>query len=124
MKYTPLGALWFSTLCVATFSDVQAGDSLPFHRFDAKSIRANIIGKVLTDGTHWSDYYRKDGVVESMSMGKEESGKWLISGDTLCVTSKSDNDCYEVWVSGHQVELRLEGTGYPYQAVIKEYSGK
>lgn len=99
----------------------HAENAAPFHRLKEKEIRAHIIGKVITDETHWSDYYRKDGTVETMSMGKEETGKWSIKDNELCVVSKSDHDCYEVWQSGNQIELRLDGTGYPYQAVVKEY---
>jgi len=100
---------------------VMADTSSEFYRLKKKDILAHIIGKVVTDETHWSDYYRKDGTVLTLSMGTEETGKWLIKNDELCIISKSANECYTVWQSGNQVELRLAGTDYPYAGVIKDY---
>src|SRR5690349_2818879 len=111
-------------LCAVLYAlPAVAGDAPPLHRLKEKEIRANVVGKVVTDETHWSDYYLKDGTVKMLSMGTEEAGKWLIKKDELCISSKSTNECYEVWQSGNQVELRLEGTGYPYVGVIKPHSG-
>src|SRR6516162_4532024 len=79
-----------------------------FLRLRGKEIRAKIVGRELTDGVHWSWYYRPDGVVVSVGMGKRRLGSWTIDGDKLCSTSRSDRpvECYEVWASGRNISLR------------------
>lgn len=55
-----------------------------FLRLTGKDIRLKVIGKVVTDGAHWSDYFEKDGSLVSWSMGRRSSGIWEIHGDALC----------------------------------------
>lgn len=95
-----------------------------FQRLKKKDILTNIIGKVITDESHWSDHYLKDGTVVTISMGSEVVGKWLIKDNSLCIISKSTNECYEVWQLGTQIELRVaDRDDPPYMAVIKDYKG-
>jgi hypothetical protein len=61
-----------------------------FRQLRVKEIRAKIFGRELTDGVHWSWYYRPDGVVVSVGMGKRRLAFWMIDGDKLCNTSRSD----------------------------------
>ena len=56
-----------------------------------------MIGRDLTDGVHWSWYYRADGTLISVEMGKQRLGAWKIEDNKLC---------YEVWASGKNISLR------------------
>jgi hypothetical protein len=66
------------------------------------------IGRDLTDGVHWSWYYRADGTLVSVEMGKQRLGAWKIEDNKLCSTNgrKRQMECYEVWASGKKISLR------------------
>jgi hypothetical protein len=89
-------------------STVAAEDK--FTRLNEQQIRAKIVGKEITDRVHWGEYYRKDGVLISMDMGRKRVGSWKIDQNKLCAAKEKDKpyDCYEVWVSGSEVNLRVD----------------
>jgi hypothetical protein len=58
-------------------------------RLSAREIRAKIIGKVITDDTHWSHHFRPNGTVDSIVLPQLRQGTWKITGDTLCLTLKT-----------------------------------
>jgi hypothetical protein len=80
-----------------------------FKLLKAKQIRARVVGKDISDGVHWSEYYRKDGALISVDMGTQRTGVWKIQGDKLCKSKTKTNPltCYEVWMSGDTISLRL-----------------
>jgi hypothetical protein len=86
-------------------------DEKPFVRLAGKEIRAKVIGRAVTDGAHWSDYFQKDGTLVSWSQGRKSNGKWEIHGEALCIAEElgTTATCYEVWVAGDQISLRVDG---------------
>ena len=80
-----------------------------FELLKAKQIRARVVGKDISDGVHWSEYYRKDGALISVDMGTQRTGIWKIQGDKLCKSNEKTKPliCYEVWMSGDNISLRL-----------------
>ena len=47
-------------------------------------------------------------------MGHKSQGKWYVQSDKLCLDrGKKDSGCYEAWISGSKVELRLPGSDLP-----------
>jgi hypothetical protein len=96
----------------------------PFRQLRAKEIRTRIVGSELTDGVHWSWYYRPDSVVVSVGMGKRRLGSWTIEGDKLCSTSRNDRpvECYEVWAAGKNISLRHEADMPIMDAVIEPHT--
>ena len=57
------------------------------------------------------DVYERSGTLTSYSMGSKKIGKWRVQEDQLCLDLKEAvAGCYEVWVSGKDVELRPEGS--------------
>ncbi len=107
-------------LFIAASGSTQAlADDVQFIRLSGQDIRAKVIGKVVTDGAHWSDYFDRDGALVSWSQGRKSTGKWEIRGGELCIAEAAGADatCYQVWVSGEEISLRLDGvestfTGY------------
>jgi len=87
---------------------VHASADEPFRLLSAKEIRPKVIGRDLTDGVHWSWYYRADGTLISVEMGKQRLGAWKIEDNKLCSTNgrKRQMECYEVWASGKNISLR------------------
>ena len=74
----------------------------------------------LTDEVHWYDFYDRNGTVLSSSMGKKRQGKWWIDKDQLCVDVDKEAAvrCYDVLVSGNNVQLRGDGF-LPLDAVLR-----
>ena len=84
-----------------------------FKRLSAKEVRGGVVGKIITDEAHWSDRLLPDGNMQSFDMGKAKAGSWKLDGDELCLTRKerrqTTTDCFKVWLSKDQIELRRDG---------------
>jgi hypothetical protein len=95
-----------------------------FEILKAKQIRARVVGKDISDGVHWSEYYRKDGALISVDMGTQRTGIWKIQGDKLCKSKEKNKPliCYEVWMSGDTISLRLNKGDTHFIAVVEKHS--
>jgi hypothetical protein len=60
-----------------------------FKLLGEKEIRARVVGKDITDSSHWVSYFRPDGVLLSNEMGRKWTGTWKIQNNKLCMSSKS-----------------------------------
>jgi len=91
-----------------------------FQKLSGAQIRAKFSGMELTDEVHWYDFYDQNGTVLSSSMGKKRQGKWWIDKDQLCVDVDKEAAvrCYDVLVSGNNVQLRGDGF-LPLDAVLR-----
>jgi hypothetical protein len=91
-----------------------------FQRLTGGQIRTKLAGMEFTDNVHWRDVYQRDGTVTSTSMGRKRTGKWHVDKDQLCIEFEKEPvpNCYEVWLSGKEVELRGEGL-LPLQGVLE-----
>ena len=111
-------------LGVATLGPSAAAEE-KFHKLTGGQIRTKLAGMELTDNVHWRDFYQRNGTVMSTSMGRKLTGKWLVEDDQLCIEFEKEPipDCYDVWLSGKQVELRREGL-LPLQGILEPSSGR
>ena len=103
---------WAAALCLLLAAPaISHGEA--FKRLSAKEVRARMVGKVITDEAHWSDQLMPDGSLKSFDMGRAKAGSWKLDGNELCLTRKERKgttvDCFEVWMSKDQVELRRDG---------------
>jgi hypothetical protein len=91
-----------------------------FQKLNGAQIRAKFSGMELSDEVHWYDLYARDGTVLSSSMGRKRQGKWWVQKDQLCtdVEKESPVRCYDVLLSGKNVQLRGEGV-MPLDAVLR-----
>ncbi len=83
-----------------------------FWRLSAADIRADVIGKTVTDDAHWADRFLPDGVLDSHELGESRRGVWVIEHGELCITRKAKRpvkECFEVWKKGDVVEYRRDG---------------
>jgi hypothetical protein len=99
--------LIFSCIAVMQSTAVAQGT---FQRLTGPQIRAKIAGMQITDEVHWSYFYDRNGVLNTQAMGRKRVGDWSIPKDELCLDlgDGPDGGCFEVWLSGRNVELRLE----------------
>ena len=97
-------------LAVATLGPTAAAEE-KFQKLKGGQIRAKLAGMELTDNVHWRDLYQRNGTVMSTSMGRKRAGRWRVEQDQLCIELEGEPipKCYDVWISGKEVELRSEG---------------
>jgi hypothetical protein len=62
-----------------------------FEVLKAKQIRARVVGKDISDGVHWWEYYRKAGTLISVDMGTQRTGIWKIKGTSSASPTKRPN---------------------------------
>jgi hypothetical protein len=91
-----------------------------FQRLTGAQIRANFAGMEMTDNVHWVDVFAPNGELKIHSMGSKKNGKWRIDKDELCVDrGKDDGGCYQVWLSGKNVEFRHEDTPALFEGILQ-----
>ena len=96
-----------------------------FQKLTGAQIQAKFPGMELTDNVHWRDLYQRNGTVMSTSMGRNRTGKWRVEQNQLCIEFEQEPvpKCYDVWLSGKQVELRREGL-LPLQGTLEPSTGR
>jgi hypothetical protein len=85
-----------------------------FKLLGEKEIRAKVVGKDITDSSHWVSYLRPDGVLLSSEMDRKWTGTWKILNNKLCISNPNleSPDCNEVWMSGANIRMRAkQGSG-------------
>jgi len=91
-----------------------------FQKLGGSQIRAKFVGMEMTDNVHWADVFDPNGDLKTYSMGRKKDGKWRIEKDELCVDrGKDDGGCYQVWLSGTNVELRREGLPAAFEGILQ-----
>ena len=93
-----------------------------FQKLTGVQIQAKFPGMELTDEAHWGEVFERNGTLTITSMGHKSAGKWRIQKDQLCLDTGKEpgGGCYDVWVSGKNVELRNEASTVPLEAVLKK----
>src|SRR5262245_61000055 len=114
----------FAFLAVTTVASTGITQE-KFQKLTGGHIRARFGGMELTDNVHWRDLYQRNGTVISTSMGRKRAGRWRVEKDQLCIEFEGEPipKCYDVWVSGKEVELRREGL-LPLQGTLEPSSGQ
>lgn len=116
-------ALLTPALAAVPWLAMHADAEERFRLLNAEKIRPRLIGHDLTDGVHWTWFYRPDGTLISVEMGKRREGSWKIENNKLCSTNGRNRqlECYEVWASGQKISLRyfsdmpaIEGVAAPH----------
>jgi|SRR5262245_44394323 len=91
-----------------------------FQKLGSSQIRARFVGMEMTDNVHWADVFSPNGDLKSYSMGRKKDGKWRIERDELCIDrGKDDGGCYQVWMSGKNIELRREGLPAVFEGILQ-----
>jgi hypothetical protein len=93
-----------------------------FKKLSGTEIRARFAGMEFTDQVHWGEVYESSGKLKSEEMGTKRRGNWRIQKDQLCTDYGKEvgSSCYDVWMSGKNVQLRNKGSsGIPLEGVLE-----
>ena len=110
------------TICGLVGYEIGAFAEDQFKKLSGTQIRAKFTGMEFTDEVHWGEVYESNGKLRSEEMGTKRTGTWRIQNDQLCTDYGKEvgSNCYEVWMSGKNVQLRTEGSsGLPLEGVLE-----
>jgi hypothetical protein len=116
-----LAAATTALLGVFAFQATAAAEQ-KFQKLTGAQIQAKFPGMELTDEAHWGEIFERNGTLAITSMGHKSNGKWRIQKDQLCLDTGNEpgGGCYEVWLSGRNVELRNQTSSTPLEAVLQK----
>jgi len=103
----------------------EAGATNALRQLKGREITAKFSGQEFTDEVHFAQAFRRDGTLDSISMGKHRAGKWRVVGNELCLSHESDEQrCYQVWMSGKTVQLRQPGVSITEDGILQRPAGR
>jgi hypothetical protein len=74
----------------------------------------------MTDSVHFGHMFAAGGTLKIFSMGKKKEGTWRVERDEICVDrGKDDGGCYQVWMSGKNVESRRGELGATSEGTLR-----
>src|SRR5262245_59370184 len=116
-----LAAATTALLAVFAFQPPAAAEQ-KFQKLTGAQIQAKLPGMELTDEAHWGEVFERNGTLTITSMGHHGAGKWRSQRDQLCLETGKEpgGGCYEVWLSGRNVELRNQTSSTPLEAVLQK----
>jgi len=116
-----LAAATTALLGVLAFQPPAAAEQ-KFQKLTGAQIQAKFPGMELTDEAHWGEVFERNGTLTITSMGHKSTGKWRIQKDQLCLETGNEpgGGCYEVWLSGRNVELRNQTSSVPLEVVLQK----
>jgi len=88
-----------------------------------KLLGEKVVGKDITDSSHWVSYLRPDGVLLSSEMDRKWTGTWKIQNNKLCMSNPNleSPDCNEVWMSGANIRMRANQDQETFDAVVEKH---
>ena len=118
--------IWKTPATLALIASLCGGQTLAaetFRQIRGPEIPARFAGMEMTDEVHWAKVFAKDGTYVSFSLGTKSKGKWRVEKNELCIDrskSSEDNWCYEVWMSGKNVQLRQPGIDIYDEGILQK----
>jgi hypothetical protein len=108
-------ALVALTICSFACCEVSSVAQEQFKKLSGAEIRAKFTGMEFTDEVHWDEVYGENGNLIGEEMGKRRVGTWRVENDKLCTDYGKivGRSCYEVWMSGKSVQLKIQGSSAP-----------
>jgi len=93
-----------------------------FHKLTGPQIQARFSGMELTDEAHWGEVFERNGTLTTTTMGHKSGGSWRVQKDQLCIDHGKEpgGGCYDVWLSGKNVELRNQTSSLPLEGVLQK----
>ena len=97
-----------------------------FKLLGEKEIRARVVGKDITDSSHWVNYLRPDGVLLGSEMRRKWTGTWKIQNNKLCMSMPDLEglNCNEIWMSGANIRMRAKPDQETFDAIVEKHRAK
>ncbi|MBE3024099.1 hypothetical protein [Janthinobacterium sp. GW458P] len=76
------------------------------------ALRAMFAGHALSDGTHYTYQFQRDGSLTGAEMGRDVQGRWQVMAHSMCLSwikPVGKRECYEVRMAGGEVQLSRSG---------------
>jgi hypothetical protein len=110
-----------AALVLASFGAGESGGAAEkFQKLSGPQIRARFTGMEMSDSVHFADMFAAGGTLKIFSMGKKKEGTWRVERDEICVDrGRDDGGCYQVWMSGKNVEFRRGGLGATLEGTLQ-----
>jgi hypothetical protein len=123
MKRRAAQILGLTILLPAIAYERTAQGQETFKLLGEKEIRARVVGKDITDSTHWVSYLRPDGVLLSSETSSKWTGTWKIQNNKLCMSIPNVEglSCNEVWMSGMNIRMRASKDQETFDAVVEKH---
>jgi hypothetical protein len=123
MKRRAAQILGLTILLPAIAYERTAQGQEAFKLLGEKEIRARVVGKDITDSTHWVSYLRPDGVLLSSEASSKWTGTWKIQNNKLCMSIPNVEglSCNEVWMSGMNIRMRANKDQETFDAVVEKH---
>lgn len=118
-----MGALTLTILLTSAVYGSKAQAQEVFKLLGEREIRAKVVGKDITDSSHWVSYLRPDGVLLSEEMGRKWTGTWKIQNNKLCMSNPNleSPNCNEVWMSGTNIRMRANKDQETFDATVEKH---
>ena len=123
MNGRALVALMLTILLSAAVYGWKAQAQETFKLLGEKEIRAKVVGKDITDSSHWVSYLRPDGVLLNSESGSKWTGTWKIQNNKLCMSMPNLEglNCNEVWMSGSNIRMRANKDQETFDATVEKH---
>ena len=97
-------------LMLAFFTPAIAGTPLAdgFKKLTGPQIKKAFTGHQFSDEVHFRLYYKANGEINGVEMGKKITRKWRINNDQLCSGEGIKENCLFVWKKGSDVRLVID----------------
>jgi hypothetical protein len=118
-----MGVLTLTILLPAAVYGWNAQAQEAFKLLGEKEIRTRVVGRDITDGAHWVNYLRPDGVLLSSESGSKWAGTWKIQNNKLCMSNPNLEglNCNEVWMSGTNIRMRANKDQETFDATVEKH---
>jgi hypothetical protein len=118
--------LWLLAALCGFFPGYSIAAQDTFRQLDAKEIRARLVGRDITDSSHWSMYLRPDGALIGTESNTRWTGTWRLQQNKLCMSNPETKslECYEIWMSGEKISFRIKPGDDTFVAFVELHKGK
>jgi hypothetical protein len=126
MIYGMLPVLTMTVVLPTLVSGPAANAQGMFRLLGEKEIKAKVIGNDIIDSSQWSMYFRLDSTLIRDEISRKVTGVWKIQKNKLCLSNRSNQllTCYEVWMSGQNIRLRVNKEEETFDAVVAKHQAK
>lgn len=99
-------------LVMAIAASATAKPSATHGTGDDGALRAMFAGHAMSDGTHYTYHFKRDGSLIGTEMGRNVQGRWQVMAYSMCLSwikPVGKRECYEMRMASGGVQLLRSG---------------